>query len=176
LPDSLDETYEQILREIRKPNDPIIPSYLTLPPVSGHNKLVIHPTVSSTSNAAHQISSSSVLASTLSAQEKGTAKVVKSAPGYLDMSKFIVKTPFNEWSNKDIEASQKWWLVLEDQHVAIQETKWDSDKRALVTKRVVQNERQKKRQAKMVQKEIAKGIRDDDGKVKKKQKVSETSI
>jgi hypothetical protein len=75
--------------------------------VSGHDKLVIHPTVSSTSNAAHQTLFSSVLASTSSAQEKGTVKVVKSAPGYLDMLKFVVKTPFNEWLNKDIEALQK---------------------------------------------------------------------
>jgi hypothetical protein len=66
--------------------------------------------------------------------------------------------------------------VLEDQHVAIQETKSDLDKRALITKQAVQNERQKKHQAKMVQKEIVKWIRDNNGKVKKKQKVSETSV
>lgn len=57
--------------------------------------------------------------------------------------------------------------------MAIEETKQDLKERALIKKRAGQNERQKKHWAKMVEKEIVKGIRDDDGEVRKKQKVSE---
>jgi hypothetical protein len=145
----------------------ITPSYLALPPASDHDKPLIHPTVTS---------SKTVLASTLSAQKKGVSKVIMAAPGYLDMSKFVVKIPLQEWVNKDVETSRKRRLVLEDRRVAIEETKRDLEERALVKKRAGQNERQKKHRAKMVEKEIAKGIRDDDGKIRKKRNISEISV
>lgn len=96
-------------------------------------------------------------------------------PGYLDMSKFVVKTPFKEWVKKDVETSRKRQLVLEDRQVAIEETKRDLKEGALVKKRAWQNKRQKKCRARTVQREIAKGIRDNDGKMKKKRKVSDQS-
>ena len=39
---------------------------------------------------------------------------MKAASGHLDMSKFVVKTPFEEWANKDMEALQKQQLTQED--------------------------------------------------------------
>ena len=60
--------------------------------------------------------------------------------------------------------------------MAIEETKWDLEERAVVKKQAGQNKRQKKHKAKMVQKEIMTGIRDDDENVKKEQKVSEISV
>jgi hypothetical protein len=53
-------------------------------------------------------------------------------PGYLDMSKFIVKTPFSEWVNKDVETSRKRQLMLEDQRVANEEAKRDLEERAVI--------------------------------------------
>jgi hypothetical protein len=60
--------------------------------------------------------------------------------------------------------------------VVIEEIKQDLEERALVKKQARQNKRQKRHRAKTVQKEIVEGIRDDDGRMKKKQKVSEISI
>jgi len=90
------------------------------------------------------------------------------------MSKFVVKTPFEEWANKDMEASRKRQLTQEDRRIAIEEIKLDMEERVLVRNRAMQNKRQKKRRAKLVQKEIAEGFRDDNGKVKKKQKVGKS--
>jgi hypothetical protein len=87
--------------------------------------------------------------------------------------------PFQEWVNKNVdivETSQKRQLVLEDRRIAIEETKRKLEEGALVKKRAGQNERQKKHRAKMVEEEIVEGIRDDNGKIKKKQKVSEISV
>lgn len=60
--------------------------------------------------------------------------------------------------------------------MAIEETKQDLKERAMVKKQAGQNERQKKHRAKMVQKEIVTGIWDNDGNMKKKQKVGEISV
>jgi hypothetical protein len=156
------------------------PSHLTFPPACDHNDPHIRPAVSFTRDTAHQPPSnfvdSSISSFNLPARKKGMSKIIKAAPGHLDMSKFVVKTPFTEWANKDMETSRKRRLVLEDRRAAIEETKRDLEERAVIKKRAGQNERQQKHRAKMVQKEIARGIRDDDGNMKKKQKVGEICV
>lgn len=60
--------------------------------------------------------------------------------------------------------------------MAVEETKRDLAKRALIAKHAGQNERQKKHREKAVQKEILEGLRDESGKMKKKQKVSDIDL
>jgi hypothetical protein len=162
-----------------------MPFHLTPASVSDYDTPLIHPTISSTGNAVRQPSPKSVDLSTLakavpastsSAQKKGASKVVKAMPGYLDMSRFVVKTPFKEWTDKDVETSWKQQLVWEAQRVAIEEIKRDSEERALIEKQAGQNKRQKKCWEKTVQKEIVEGVRDDSGKIKKKQKVGQIGV
>ena len=81
---------------------PTTPSHLTFPPACDHNDPHICPSVSFTRDTTHQPPFSSF---TLPARKEGISKIIKAAPGYLDMSNFIVKIPFKEWVNKDMETS-----------------------------------------------------------------------
>lgn len=60
------------------------------------------------------------------------------------MSKFVIKTPFEEWATNDMDTSQKWQLMQDDWQLAIEEIKQDMEERASVKKQARQNERQKK--------------------------------